>query len=342
MVLGVLGAAVAAPGRAGAALRTWMLPKGAEKRAPRAPPDLFTEGGKALVGVAPGGDPDRGVEEAVALIGGLDRLALAGKTVLVKPNVVSGRGPPTTTSPAVVGAVVRRLYRAGARKVYVGDMSAMLTLSTRRNMEGTGLRRAAEDAGAEVVAFEDSGWVEVPVPGARHLDRVYVTEWVYRVDRIVNLPVVKTHRSASYSICLKNFVGCTHLKQRPYLVDSAHWEEVVAELNLAYRPDLNVVDATVSMIEGGPWKGAAAATNLIVASGDRVAADAFGVGLIRSFGRWEPVGKKPVWEQRQLRRALELGLGRPRRGIALRVGRGEGGFAALVERARAQAELEAG
>ena len=66
----------------------------------------------------------------------------------------------------------------------------------------------------------------------------------------------------------------------------------MAEFNLAYRPDLNIVDATVAMIEGGPWKGTPARNGIIIASGDRVAADAVGLGLIRSFGRWRPVTGK--------------------------------------------------
>ena len=57
-----------------------------------------------------------------------------------------------------------------------------------------------------------------------------------RAERVINLPVLKTHRSASYTICLKNFIGCTHLRQRPYLVDPSHWEEIIAEFNLAFIP----------------------------------------------------------------------------------------------------------
>jgi uncharacterized protein (DUF362 family) len=124
----------------------------------------------------------------------------------------------------------------------------------------------------------------------------------------VNLPVIKTHRSASYSICLKNFVGATHFKQRPYFVDSDHWEEIVTEINLAYTPDINIADGTVTMIEGGPWSGKEAATNLILASGDRVAADVVGLGIIKAFGLWRDVTQKGVWEQRQIKRAVELGM----------------------------------
>lgn len=309
------------------------------KERPRVPIDPFTGEGKALVGVAGSGSVEDRVQEAVNLIGGFRRLNIKGKTVLVKPNVVSGSPSPTTTNPEVVAAVVRLLYREGAREVVVGDMSALFSRSTLKNMRMNGIRQAAEGAGARVVAFEDFGWIEVPLPGARYLKKAYVSEWLYRADLIVNLPVVKTHRSASYSICLKNFIGCTHLRQRPYLVDSSHWEELVAEFNLACRPDLNIVDATVAMIGGGPWEGTPAPTGIIIASGDRVAADVVGLGLIRSFGRWNPVTGKGVWEQRQIRHALLLGLGKGKGEILLRAGEGDGRFMELIRSLRRETGL---
>ncbi|RQW77218.1 MAG: DUF362 domain-containing protein, partial [Geobacter sp.] len=152
----------------------------------------FSEEGNALVAVVRGRNVDAMVREAVALIGGLDRIDVKGKKVLVKPNVVSDAPHPITTNPEVVRAVVRLLYEEGASKVYVGDMSAMLTLPTRKNMERNGIRRAAEEAGAEVVCFEDHGWVNVELPQARYIKSVLVTEWLFKVDRVVNLPVIKT------------------------------------------------------------------------------------------------------------------------------------------------------
>lgn len=268
----------------------------------------FVRDGRSLVSAVGGKDPKAMVREAVSLIGGFKPLDLRGKSVLVKPNVVGSRGNPTTTNPAVVGAVVSLLYEEGASKVHVGDMSALIRGSTAGNMEKTGILKAARESGAETVYFEDHGWVRVKVPAGKYLREVDVTEWIFRVDRVVNLPVVKTHQYAGYSICFKNFVGATHFSQRPYFVDSAHWAEVVTELNLAFRPDLNIVDGTRSMVEGGPWEGRAEATNLILASGDRIACDVIGLGIIRSFGRWGRL-ENGLWQQGQVKRAVELGLG---------------------------------
>jgi uncharacterized protein (DUF362 family) len=265
------------------------------KREPIIRDNRYTSHGKSLVSVVGGGDVKRMVSEAVTLLGGFEKIDVKGKTVLVKPNVVDGKKNPTTTNPEVVRAVVELLFEAGAAVVWVGDMSALMKLSTKSNMEKTGIKLAAEKAGARAVYFEDHEWYEVPLAGGKYIKSVGVSEWIYNADRIVNLPVIKTHRSASYS---------------PYFVDSEHWEEVVTEINLAYTPDLNIADGTVTMVEGGPWSGKVVATNLILASGDRVAADVVGLGIIKAFGLWRDVTQKGVWEQRQIRRALDLGMGR--------------------------------
>ena len=269
----------------------------------------FVEGDKVLVSVVRGENIERMLREALSMIGGLEKIGVKDKTVLVKPNVVSGEPPPTTTNPELVRAITRLLSEKGAKKVYVGDMSALLTLPTRKNMERTGILHAAQEAGAEPLFFEDHSWVKVPIQRAKYIREAYVSEWIYKVDRVINLPVVKTHRNATYSIALKNFIGATHGRQRPYLIDPTHWEEIVTELNLAYQPHLNIGDGTRIMVSGGPWSGAKEKTGVVVASGDRVACDIVGLSLIKHYGKSRDVAGKGVWEQRQIRRAIELGLG---------------------------------
>jgi uncharacterized protein (DUF362 family) len=269
----------------------------------------YVRRGKVLVSIVGGSEVKRMIKQAVTLIGGFEKIGVKGKTILLKPNAVTGSPNPTTTNPEVVKSVSQLLYEAGAKKVIIGDMSALLTISTKWNMKSSGLKRAAEAGGADLVYFEDHDWVEVELPRGRYIKKVFVSEWIYNVDRVINIPVIKTHQYATYSICLKNFIGATHSKQRPYFVDENHWEEVVSEINQAYQPHLNIVDGTVIMIEGGPRHGTAAHSNVIIASGDRIAADVVGLGVIKSYGKWQRVVNKAVWEQRQIIRALELGLG---------------------------------
>jgi len=271
--------------------------------------NLFKEGEMTLVSVVHGRDVEKMVRTEIGLIGGIEKLDISGKSILLKPNILSGSPPPATTNPKVIKAVAKMLYESGARRVLVGDMSALTKLPTRKNMDITFIRLMAEEAEAELVPFEERGWVSIDLPQGQFLKQVYVSEVLFQVDRIINLPVIKTHRSATYSIALKNFVGATHFRQRPYFVDRAHWEEVIAELNLAYTPDLNIVDGTRLMMEGGPWKGRACDANILIATGDRIAADILGLGILKHYSGLTHIREVDVWDQRQVKRAMELKLG---------------------------------
>lgn len=273
------------------------------------PANPFKEGDKSLVAVVKGGDPLAMVKKALELMGGLERLAIKDKEVLLKPNVVASSPPPTTTSPELIEAVVRFLYSAGAKKVKVADMSAIITLPTKRNMERTGIKKAAERAGAEVIYLDDRDWVKVSPPQARYAKSFYISREVYEAQSWITMPVIKTHHAATYSISLKNFIGVVHPRNRPSIFRPKEWEEIIAEMNLPVHPDLVIADGTKSMVAGGPWSGTEAATGLIIVSSDRVAADLAGLALIKSFRLWPRVADPPLWQQRQIKRAIELGLG---------------------------------
>jgi uncharacterized protein (DUF362 family) len=88
------------------------------------------------------------------------------------------------------------------------------------------------------------------------------------------------------------------------------------------------------MIEGGPWEGMAEKTGLIIASKDRVAADIVGLGVIKAFGKWARVTEKDVWDQKQIKRAIELGLGKGRGKVKLLTGEGDGSFDQLIKRVK--------
>ncbi|OLB64018.1 MAG: hypothetical protein AUH96_10110 [Nitrospirae bacterium 13_2_20CM_2_61_4] len=274
------------------------------------PSNPFMRDGKALVAIVRGEDPSALLQAGLNLIGGIGRLDLRGKRVLIKPNVVNDRPPPSTTDPRVVAAVVQHVREAGAQAVTVADSSGIIRFPSSANLAATGIKSAAESGGASVLALEEEPWVRVEPVGAKALPRYYVSKPVYDADVFINLPVVKTHRFAHYSCSLKNVVGIIHPRYRPSVSFlSPDWHERIAELNLAVHPHLTIADGTTLMIAGGPTSGTPARADLLLISGDRIALDAVAVALIRTFGAWPKVTEQAVWEQRQIKRAIELGLG---------------------------------
>ena len=62
-------------------------------------------------------------------------------------------------------------------------------------------------------------------------------------------------------------------------------------------------------MDGGPATGTLAETEVILAGVDRVAIDAVGVALLRYHGTTREVRRGAIFEQEQIARAVELGLG---------------------------------
>jgi len=286
-----------------------------EPDAPQVPPKAlpvnpFQQDGKALVVMIHGPDPAVLVREALARLGGLERLYPSGKRILIKPNVVNDRPPPSTTNPAVLSAVLDLVKQTDPAELIVADSSGMLRFPTSDNLTETGLRQVAASHGVRVLALEEEPWVRVEPPAAASMRQYCVSQPVYDADLFINVPVVKTHKFAHYSCSLKNLVGIIHPRYRPSLrFLSGRWHEQIAELNLAVHPHLTIADATTMMIAGGPTSGTPADADIVLASGDRVAIDVVALALIRSYGAWPKVEGGSVWEQRQIKQARALGLG---------------------------------
>jgi len=65
----------------------------------------------------------------------------------------------------------------------------------------------------------------------------------------------------------------------------------------------------VAFTTGGPAEGTRVDSQVFLAASDRVALDAVGVALLRHWGTTPEVSGGPIFEQEQIARAVELGLG---------------------------------
>src|SRR5207244_1107810 len=83
----------------------------------------------------------------------------------------------------------------------------------------------------------------------------------------------------------------------------------IAELNLGITPALNILDGSTCFVFGGPSSGDTAEPKIIVASRDRIAADATGVAVLKSLGTEERLQNRSVWDTPFLRHGIKIGLG---------------------------------
>jgi len=70
-----------------------------------------------------------------------------------------------------------------------------------------------------------------------------------------------------------------------------------------------VLDGVEAFVTGGPDQGKRVDAQVVLAGTDRVAVDAVGVALLRHFGTTADVSRGAIFEQEQIARAVQLGLG---------------------------------
>jgi len=285
------------------------------------------EKAKATVGIARGATIGQAVRTAVALGGGLDSIR-SGQTVLIKPNVNSGDAYPASTNPEVLHEVIKLVRERDPKRIIVGDRS-MYRRNTMAEMKRAEIDKAAFDAKAELMAFDYMRWIYMNPSHTAHWKTGYhVAEIVSQVDHIVNVPVIKTHRLACFTMSMKNFVGIIHANDRIFMhgklgnrrgkskgagqkprADYPAFARMIAELGLIAKPTLNIMDGTKAFVSEGPSRGDLVEPKLIVASVDRIATDVTGLGILKHYGTEDRIQNRSVWEQEMIVRAVEIGLG---------------------------------
>jgi uncharacterized protein (DUF362 family) len=252
------------------------------------------------------------------LLSHFDLSAYRGKQVALKANYNSADPFPASTHPDTLRAIVEALKEAGAGNVTLAERSGMG--DTRRVFEQMGVFGLAEELGFKAVVLEELGkdaWIKFESEGTHWQRGFYLAKLFHDADRIVQTCCLKTHRfGGHFTLSMKNSVGMVAKKVPGDIYDymwelheSPHQREMIAEINSCYSLDFVVMDGIEVFITDGPEQGAAVDLNLLLASRDRVAIDAVGAALLKLYGAQGKVGEAGVFEQDQIRRAVELGFG---------------------------------
>lgn len=278
-------------------------------------PTAMAEDGTARVAFVKTKERAAGVRRAVELLGAS---RFDGKSIFLKPNFNSADPTPGSTHPEVLTALVTLLREMGAGQITVGDRSGMG--NTRAVMEQIGVFRLAEELGFDTVVFDEmaaENWVQFQPAGSHWKNGFWFSRPMLDTGAIVSTCCLKTHQyGGQFTLSLKNSVGMA-ARWKPgegydymdELHGSARQRSLIAEINTAYSPALVVLDGVEGFISGGPAKGKRVASEVILAGTDRVAIDAVGVALLRYHGCQTEVANGRIFEQEQIARAVELGLG---------------------------------
>ena len=245
---------------------------------------------------------------------------LAGLRVAIKANYNSADPFPASTHIDTLAAIVEVLKAGKAGSIMLAERSGMGV--TGEVLQERGVLDLARRSGVDVIVLDDlrdrRAWVQ---HSASHWQRGYLfAPYFADADVTIQTCCLKAHRfGGHFTMSLKNSVGMVarydpedNYDYMGELHSSPRQREMIAEVNAAYSPTVVIMDAIKGFSRGGPEKGTLIEPGLMLASSDRIAIDACGVAILRSYGTTQEVANGDIFSLPQIRRAAELGLGAKR------------------------------
>jgi uncharacterized protein (DUF362 family) len=238
---------------------------------------------KPIVSMVKVEDTYNSLKEALELCHGLEGLKKEDN-ILIKPNIVSWDFelpfPPfgVVTTSAVIEALVRILAENGYNNLTIGEGSVEVP-NDQSVFKALGYDKLQERYGVMVADFNKEAFEEVDYGDGFKLN---IAKRVLEADKIINVPVLKTHNQAKVSLGIKNLKGCLNRKSKIFCHGVGD-----EELNLTFPRIIEKLPVTLTIIDGiftlerGPAPtGRAIKKDLLIASRDPFAADIVGADVL--------------------------------------------------------------
>ncbi|MGZ3495596.1 MAG: DUF362 domain-containing protein [Thermodesulfobacteriota bacterium] len=238
-----------------------------------------------------------------------------GKNVLIKPNFNTADIPPGSTHNDTLAALIEEIWGMGAKSIRLGERSYP---PTREVMEKKGILPILDKLNVRVIDFDDldkKDWVLFKPKGSHWPNGFRIARPILETECLISTCCLKTHQYGGiFTLSLKLHVGVVPTLRHGYeymreLHGSPGQRKMIAEINEPFKPSLIVLDGVDAFVDEGPMTGKLAKGEVFLASTDRVAIDAVGVAILKFLGSNEGIVKPKIFEQEQIARAMELGLG---------------------------------
>ena len=238
-----------------------------------------------------------------------------GKDVLIKPNFNTADLTPGSTHNDTLIGLVEKVWEMGAKSISLGERSYP---PTREVMEAKGILPLLGKKDVRVINFDDlkeKDWVEFKPKKSHWVDGFRVARPILESECLISTGCLKTHQYGGiFTLSMKLHVGVVPTSRHGYdymrqLHSSPHQRKMIAEINEPFKPQLVILDGVEAFVDGGPATGKRARGEVFLSSTDRVAIDAVGVAILKLLGSNESIMRPKIFEQEQIARAVELGLG---------------------------------
>lgn len=245
----------------------------------------------------------------------LENNPVRGKDVLIKPNFNTADQVPGSTHNDTLVALVDEIWSMGAKSISLGERSYPVT---RDVMDKKGILPLLKEKDINVMDFDDleeKDWVEFKPKESHWTNGFRIARPILDAECLVSTCCLKTHQYGGvFTMSLKLHVGVVPTFRHGFqymgeLHQSPHQQKLIAEINEPFSPDLIVLDGIDSFVDGGPMTGKRVKGDIFLASTDRVAIDAVGLAVLKVLGSNKAIMNQRIFEQEQIARAVELGLG---------------------------------
>jgi len=245
----------------------------------------------------------------------LENNPVRGKDVLIKPNFNTADQVPGSTHNDTLVALVDEIWSMGAKSISLGERSYPVT---RDVMDKKGILPLLKEKDINVMDFDDleeKDWVEFKPKESHWTNGFRIARPILDAECLVSTCCLKTHQYGGvFTMSLKLHVGVVPTFRHGFqymgeLHQSPHQQKLIAEINEPFSPDLIVLDGIDSFVDGGPMTGKRVKGDVFLASTDRVAIDAVGLAVLKVLGSNKAIMNQRIFEQEQIARAVELGLG---------------------------------
>jgi len=264
---------------------------------------------KSKISLIKTSDRATGIKRAIEL---LEINHIKGKDVLLKPNFNTADPFPASTHNDTLTNLILHLKEMGAKNITIGERSG--PPHTSDVLKEKGIYELCKRLDVGLVNFEElskSEWVRIKPEKSNWRNGFDVAKPIIDSECIVTTCCLKTHGYGGvFTMSLKLSVGITNKKNMHELHTSfLSMRKMIAEINQAYIPSLIIMDGIEAFVDGGPMSGTKKRADVIVAGTDRVAIDAIGLAILKELGSNKAIMKTRIFEQEQIHRAVELGLG---------------------------------
>lgn len=172
---------------------------------------------------------------------------LRGDSILIKPNLFEPVSYTTgqTTNPYLVEAVIKWCFNQGVKEVFVGEGPSYFLPehALKECFIKTGVAQVAERCHAKWILFDEHHFKTYRDISPFLPKQFGISEHAFLYNKIINLPVPKTHYLTNVSIAMKNLKGFLKREDKP-LFHRVGINQAVVELNKIIKPSLNLVDFT--------------------------------------------------------------------------------------------------